>query len=115
MPNLRIEDAIVWQKSRVFTRLIYAQFGKSKDFGFRDQILRAALSVMNNLAEGIESGTSKELKRYFSIAKGSCGEVRSMLYAAYDIRYISHKDFLKLQEHAQEIAKIIASFRKNIR
>jgi len=59
-----------------------------KDFGFKDQICRASVSVMNNIAEGFERRSDAEFKRFLFIAKGSCGEVRSMLYLALELRYI---------------------------
>lgn len=59
MSNLKIEDAIAWQKARVLNRILYEKFYRLKDFGFRDQMLRAVLSIMNNIAEGVESNTGK--------------------------------------------------------
>ena len=91
----KFEDIIAWQKARVLTLDIYRLFGHSKDFGFKDQIQRAAVSVMNNVAEGFERKTNKELMLFLYIAKGSCGEVRSMLYIALGLRYITETDFTK--------------------
>lgn len=85
----KFEDILAWQKSRNFVGSIYDSFKQNKDFAFRDQITRAAVSVMNNIAEGFERRGDKELKYYLYISKGSCGEVRSMLYLAADLKYIT--------------------------
>ncbi len=70
----RFEDIIVWQKSRVLSRKVYEECSQLKDFGFRDQMPRASVSIMNNIAEGFERKGDKELKKFLFIAKGSCGE-----------------------------------------
>lgn len=67
----RFEDTIAWQKSRILNNQIYQLFKENRDFSFRDQILRASVSIMNNIAEGFERNTNKELKNFFYIAKGS--------------------------------------------
>lgn len=92
----RFEDIISWQKARELTMLIYQLFKDSKDYGFRDQIQRASLSIMNNIAEGFERHTDKGLRCSQYIAKGSCGEVRSMLYVAKELRYITTDEFDRL-------------------
>lgn len=76
----RFEDIIAWQKAKELSIQIYSLFAESKDFGFKDQILRASVSIMNNIAEGFERKGNKEFSHFLFIAKGSCGEVRSMLY-----------------------------------
>lgn len=76
----RFEDIIAWQKAKDLSVLIYKDFDNSKDFSFKDQIQRASVSVMNNVAEGFERKTNNEFKQFLFIAKGSCGEVRSMLW-----------------------------------
>ncbi len=116
MRILRFEDSIAWQKSKVLVFDVYTCFKNIKDYSFKDQIQRAALSVMNNIAEGFERGTNKELLHFLYIAKGSCGEVRSMLYMdmAQLQHYISIKDFDKIKEEAEEISKIISGLIKKI-
>jgi four helix bundle protein len=87
----RFEDLIAWQKARELTKQIYTVTGKkpfSADFGLREQIQRAAVSIMSNLAEGFERGSSSEFHQFIVIAKASCAEVRSQLYTALDIGYI---------------------------
>ena len=73
----RFEDLKIWQKSKDLAKSIYMQFSGIKDFGFKDQIQRAAVSVMNNIAEGAERNSSLEFQHFLFIAKGSCGEVLS--------------------------------------
>lgn len=87
----QFEDMEVWQQARSITRAIYAssRYGEfARDFGLRDQIQRAAVSIMSNIAEGFERGSNKEFIQYLFIAKGSAGEVRSQLYVAFDLGYI---------------------------
>lgn len=110
----RFEDIIAWQKSKVLSVGIYKLFGKSKDFGFRDQILRASVSVMNNIAEGFERKSNKEFRYFLFIAKGSCGEVRSMLYLALELGMINKVEFDSVFPLSEEISKIIAGFIKKL-
>jgi four helix bundle protein len=110
----RFEDIIAWQKAKEMAILIYKDFAESKDFGFKDQIQRAGVSVMNNIAEGFERKTNNEFKQFLFIAKGSCGEVRSMLYLAKELNKISESNFNKLFILAEEISKIISGFIKTL-
>ena len=106
----KFEDIIIWQESRNFVSDIYSTFRFCRDFNFKDQIQRAVISIMNNVAEGFERRGDKEFKRFLYIAKGSCGEVRSMLYAALDLKYIQENDFDRLYEKADCISRKTASF-----
>ncbi|MBT3300405.1 MAG: four helix bundle protein [Candidatus Marinimicrobia bacterium] len=108
------EDIIAWQKAKIMTVEIYQLFSDSKDFGFKDQIQRASVSVMNNIAEGFERKSNKEFRQYLYIAKGSCGEVRSMLYLANDLKKISEKEFQQLYKLSVEISKILSGFIKTL-
>lgn len=83
------EDIIAWKKAKELTLVIYKSTDACKDYSYNDQIRRAAVSIMNNIAEGFERQTDKEFIQFLYIAKGSCGEVRSMLYIALERRYIS--------------------------
>jgi four helix bundle protein len=87
----RFQDAIAWQKTKQLCVEVYKTFENSKDFGFRDQIQRAAVSVMNNIAEGFERKGNKEFAYFLYVAKGSCGEVRSMLILAKELNKITNK------------------------
>jgi len=91
---------------------MYRIFRNHKDFGFRDQIQRASISIMNNIAEGFERKSDKEFKNFLFIAKSSCGEVRSMLYVAVEEKYISPKEFRKLHDLCREISRLISGFIK---
>ena len=108
------EDIIAWQKAKIMTVEIYQLFSDSKDFGFKDQIQRASVSVMNNIAEGFERKSNKEFRQYLYIAKGSCGEVRSMLYLANDLKKISEKEFQQLYKLSVEISKMLSGFIKTL-
>src|SRR4030042_2477670 len=88
------EDLEVWKTARELTNRIYgitANGSFSKDYGLRDQIRRAAVSVMSNIAEGYERGGNQELIQFLSVAKGSSGEARSQLYIAMDQAYLDKK------------------------
>ena len=104
----RFEDIISWQKSRELVIDVYKLFGSSKDFRFRDQIQSTAVSVMNNIAEGFERKTNNEFRYFLFVAKGSVGEVRSMLYLAKDLNKIKDEDFDKLYNQTVEISKLLA-------
>jgi len=103
----RFEDIIAWQKSKELTVQIYRLFDESKDFGFKDQIQRAAVSVMNNIAEGFERKSNKEFVQYLYIAKGSCGEVRSMLMIAHELKMINTPDYETLISLSMEISRML--------
>ncbi len=110
----RFEDIIAWQKSKELSVQVYGLFENSKDYGFKDQIQRASVSVMNNIAEGFERRGNKEFRYFLYIAKGSCGEVRSMLYLAKELNKISEKDFVSLFRLSEEISKIISGLIKTL-
>jgi four helix bundle protein len=87
---------------------IYKHFENSKDYGFRDQIQRAFVSVMNNIAEGFERKSNKEFRFFLFVAKGSCGEVRSMLILAQELNKINKDQAQTLQVLAEEISRMIS-------
>ena len=93
------EGLRVWQQSRVFVNSIYDIMERVRDYGFRDQIQRAAVSIMNNIAEGAESGSDAKYVNFLQISRGSCSEVRSMLYLCYDRKMIDKElfDYLKAE------------------
>jgi len=110
----QFEDLLCWQRARELTKFIY-DISKYRNFemdrGLQDQIRRAAVSVMSNIAEGFDRGTRQELINYFYIAKGSAGEVRAQLYAACDIGYLNIETFKYLNSLATECSRLIASFK----
>ena len=106
----RFEDLIAWQKARKLRKSIYrasAQGLFERDFAMRDQIRSAALSVMSNVAEGFERDRITEFLYFLRIARASCGEVRSQLYAALDEGYLTDGDLHVLLEQAAEVNRII--------
>ena len=111
----KFEDLICWQKGRELTREIYKNFRNCKDFGLRDQIQRAAVSVMSNLAEGFERGTKQEFLNYLYIAKGSAGEVRSQLYVTLDAGYLNLEIFKHLNNLALDCSRLIESFAQKVK
>ncbi len=110
----RFEDIIAWQKSEELALLVYKLFGKQKDYNFRDQITRAVISIMNNIAEGFERRTNKDFTHFLYISKGSCAEVRSMAHLAKKLGYISDKEYCLLYESTIEISKMLSGFIKTL-
>lgn len=110
--NQQLEDTIAWKKAKILAVDIYAEFRECKDFSFKNQIERAGVSVMNNIAEGFERQTDKEFRNFLYISKGSCGEVRSMLALALELGYIKGIAYKRLCDQAFEISKILAGFIK---
>lgn len=110
----KFEEIQSWQKAKELSIGVYKSFSDNKDYGFRDQIQRASVSVMNNIAEGHESQTNKMFIRYLYIAKGSCGEVRSMLYLAKEFNYISDEQFEKLHKLSLDAIRLISGFIKHL-
>ena len=111
----RFEDLIAWKKARELTKCVYKELRDCRDHGFKDQIQRASVSVMSNIAEGFERGTRNEFVNYLFIAKGSAGEVRAQLYAALDIGYINSETFKYLNTLAVECSKLIHSFSEKVK
>lgn len=106
----RFEDLVCWQRGREMTRSVYQTFKDCRDYGFKDQIQRAAVSVMSNIAEGFERGTQQEFLNYLFIAKGSAGEVRCQLYVALDAGYIKMETFKDLKMLIEECSRLLQSF-----
>lgn len=110
----RFEDIIAWQKAKYLTIEIYKLFKENNDFGFRDQIQRSTISIMNNIAEGFERKGDKEFKQFLFIAKGSCAEVRSMLLVAKEIKYLNINNYNELSLLSVEISKMLSGFIKKL-
>ena len=109
----QFEDLEVWKDARRLTQAIYliTQTEKfSKDFALRDQIRRATVSIMSNIAEGFERGGNQEFSQFLYFAKGSCGEVRSQLYIAVDQDYISHSELDQLADSFKRLSSMISNF-----
>jgi len=101
------EELRIWQEARILVKEIYSISTNWKDFGFRDQLQRAAISIMNNIAEGSDSGSDNLFSRYLQIAKGSCGEVKSMLYVCEDIGYLPSEQAAELRNRVYNISSAI--------
>ncbi len=101
------EGLRVWKQSRTFVNNIYDIMENVKDYGFRDQIQRAAVSIMNNIAEGAESGTDAKYINFLQISRGSCSEVRSMLYLCLDRKIINQEALEHLKSEATSISNQI--------
>lgn len=110
----KFEDIIAWKKGKELTLNIYIVFKACKDFGFKGQIERASVSIMNNIAEGFKRRTNKELRNFLFIAKGSTGEVRSMLDLGLELKYISEKDFKMMYNLSVEISKLLSGLIKSL-
>lgn len=110
----RFEEIIAWQKAKVFSINVYSTFRVCKDYSFKNQIERASVSVMNNIAEGYERKTNNEFRQFLFIAKGSAAECRSMLDLALALNYITEENFDRLYHQAEEISKILSGFIKTL-
>lgn len=114
----QFEDLVAWQKARELTKAIYHITKKeefAKDYGLRDQIRRAAVSVMSNIAEGFECANPNEFHHFLVMAKASCAEVRSQLYVALDANYLSQNEFTQLHNQSQEVSRIIGGLRASVK
>ena len=113
----RFEDCIAWQKARVLTSDVYRVSGKgnfSRDFALRDQIRRAAISVMSNIAEGFDRYSRPEFRQLLSFARGSVAEVRNQLYIAADLGYVDVATFGRMKAQCEEASRLIAAMRAKI-
>jgi len=108
----RFEDIIAWQKAMTLCVKIYDLFKDHNDYSFRNQIQRAAISISNNIAEGYERMNNNELRYFLYVAKGSSGEVRSMLRLAVLLGIITEKMGKELVADAEEISKILSGLIK---
>jgi four helix bundle protein len=108
------EDLFVWQKAIVHTIEIYKRFQLVSDFGFKNQIQRASISISNNIAEGFERGSDRDFRRFLFIAQGSCSEVKSMLYIALKLHYISKDEFSAIYDQLNEIGKMLFGLIKTL-
>lgn len=108
------QEIIAWQRGRELTVGVYSAFFDCKDFGFRDQIQRASVSIMNNIAEGYAKQSNKSFKNYLLIAKGSAAEVESMLIVAVDLGYIDAKKQKELLGKVNEAAMMLTGFIRSL-
>lgn len=114
----KIEEIVAWKRGCRLAVNIYkitAKGALEKDWGLRDQMRRAAVSISSNIAEGYERDTAPEFKRFASIAKGSCGELRTQLYIAQALDYITKSDAESLLQECMEISSMIAGLKKSFK
>lgn len=110
---LKFEDIVAWQKALDLSDLIYEYSNKdkfSKDFGLRDQMRRASISVVSNIAEGFEREGNNQFIYFLIVAKASVGELRAQLYIARNQKYITTEEFEQLNNKAIEVSKTISGF-----
>lgn len=116
MKYQRFEEMPIWQDSRDLVNDVYALLRESaslrKDFSLCDQLKRASYSIMLNIAEGFERGSNKDFAHFIDFAKGSAGEVRSILYILLDNKYVGIDSFNRLREKVENISKNLSSFKK---
>ena len=113
----KFEDLIAWQKARKLTGRIYKttnQGNFARDYSLKDQIRRAAVSTMSNIADGFERGGAAEFHRFLMMAKGSCAELRNQLYIALDVACIPADAFDSLMGESIEVGKIIGGLRASV-
>ena len=111
----RFEEMNVWQEARALCNSIYHLTGKldfQRDYGLSDQIQRAAVSVIANISEGFERDSNKEFVKFLNYSKGSAGEIRALLYIAFDLKYIDENEFRLNYDKSVSIIKQLSKFIK---
>ncbi len=114
----RFEDIVAWQKTRGLVGDVYSATNNArfnKDFGLKDQIRRASVSVMLNIAEGFARRGDKQFVQFLHVAQGSLAEVQSASYIALDQKYIDDGSFGRLHEHCSEISKMLSGLIRYLR
>ena len=113
----RFGDLIAWRKSKELALAVYRVTGAgafSRDFGLRDQVQRAAVSVMSNIAEGFERYSRPEFKQFLSVARGSVAEVRSQLYLARELNYLSADQHTALHNLCLDVSRLLGALRSSL-
>ena len=111
----KFEDIVAWQKAQDLAVEIYKIFSPIKDYGFRDQICRAVVSVSNNIAEGFDRNSNAEFIKFLFYSLGSNSEIKSMLYLANRLNYISDEQKNDLINKTEEISKIIKGLKNSMK
>ncbi len=109
------EEIVAWQRAIDLSASVYPCFQNHRDFGFRDQILRATVSVANNIAEGFSSGSNRKFRYYLTIARSSCNEVRSMVILAGRIGYLKQEEVEQMRTECIRLNGTILSLIKSMR
>jgi four helix bundle protein len=116
-PITRIEAITAWQEARELVNQVYTLTSReplSKDYGLRDQLQRAAISIMANIAEGFDCDSNIEFARFLGIARRSAAEVQSLLYASHDIGYITEEEFKTCYDQAAKTKGLIGGFKRAV-
>ena len=113
----QFEEWAAWQKARALTADVYRVTGRAgfrEDFALKNQIQRASVSIMSNIAEGFERYSRQEFKQFLSVARGSAAEVRCQLYVALDLGYLEQSEFNELKDRCAEVSRLIAAMRATV-
>ncbi len=108
------EDLEVWQRACRLVVDIFKSFRAGKEFTLKDQIYRAALSIPSNIAEGAERGSAKDVAHFLNIAKGSCGELRTLLYVARKLELLEKASFDRLVAESKELSSMLEGLRRSM-
>jgi four helix bundle protein len=111
----KFEDIVAWQKAQGLALEVYSIFRLLKDFGFKDQICRASVSISSNIAEGFDRSSDADFSRFLYMSLSSCSEVKSLTYLAEHLGYTSTTQTKSLLSKANEISKIIRGLIKSIK
>lgn len=111
----KFEDIIAWQKGQDIAVEVYGLFRDSSDFGFRNQICSATVSISNNIADGFDRSSNADFKRFLYISSASCSEVKSMLYLAERLNYLNKEKATELRLQCAEISKILSGLIKSLK
>jgi four helix bundle protein len=114
MKFYQFEEILAWQKAQDLAVLIYKEFSNVIDFGYKNQIQNAVVSISNNIAEGFDRMSDREFVRFLYISLGSCSEVKSMLYFGNRLSYLDESSSKMLIERANEVARIIRGLIKSL-
>lgn len=112
---MRFEDLEIWKRSARLSADLYRGLAELKDYGFRDQITRAGLSIPSNIAEGYERESSKEIANFLNYAKGSAGELRTQIYIGMEIGYITMEQGKQWLQEAEAISRMLHALIKSVR
>lgn len=106
--GMQFEDLDAWKEARSLVRIVYAIRGPlDKDFALRDQLRRAAVSTMSNIAEGFERWNAREKRQFYNIARASCGEVRSLIYVLLDAKYLPPEEIQAIRNQVIKTGKLL--------
>ena len=111
----RFEDIEAWKEARELVKEVYNHLADTKDFNFKNQVQRATLLIMSNIAEGFDRGSNKEFIQFLVIARGSVSEVKSLIYTALDIEYIDKNTFNNIFERCLKLTNLINGFIRYLR